>query len=91
PKTATNGSQQNNICYEANSATPTDFAVWTTLESGNELAKIGTAGTPCASGRGIVYFQYTLGKVQIGCMGGTGASSSPVGTGNTMSPGPLQP
>jgi hypothetical protein len=92
---ATLGSMQNNICYSASAASnATDFAIWTTIESNNERLKAnaGNAGTACPADQGIVFFQYSVGKVQIECLNGTGASTTPLtGTLNTSAGGPYQP
>ncbi len=80
---------QVNICYAVDSATPTKFAIWTTVESNNELLKATGTGTPCSKSQGIVYFDSSKGLVQVACMSAVGAGTNPVS--GTMSEGPFTP
>lgn len=65
---------QSGVCYAVDAATPTKFAIWTTVESSSELLKSNGGTTPCTAGRGIVFFDSSIGKVQVQCMNATGAN-----------------
>ncbi len=79
---------QAGVCYAVDVSPATKFAVWTTIESNSELLKAnGNTGTACATGKGIVFFDSAVGKVQVECMSVAGANPY---TG-TVSGGPATP